>query len=121
MVDDKIVVKRLNKDTPISTEVLEGLIQIDEAAFSGFDQYGAKLKDLALKQPEAFWLASINNKYVGYLSIFRLKRNWLLRLLEREARKGGARLPDAISELWNELWTENSNGRRFAYLYIDVA
>lgn len=120
MIDGTIVVERLSRDTPIPARVLEGLDQIDRAAFPEPDQYGPKLQELALKQPEAFWVAAIGGEYVGYLSIFRLKRNRLSRLLEREARRGRARLPDAISELWNELWTEKYNDGRLAHLYIDA-
>jgi ribosomal protein S18 acetylase RimI-like enzyme len=101
----RIVIRRLNADPEHEKEIaqaLPGLYEVDQT-FPDVDQYRLKLLQLALRQPDAFWVAYVNGKSVGYLSIYRMINQDLLKSLKMQAKQGILDLPDFGGELINSV------------------
>lgn len=118
-----LTIKRLRRDEPRKlAEALWSLYEIDTSAFSTSNQYGISLLELALMQPEAFWLAELNDEYVGYISVFQFRTSRLFRELVNQAREGTLDLPDLTNNKYRRLLVSEplSEDVEIAHIYIDA-
>jgi hypothetical protein len=92
------------KKTYETAAALLGLYQVDTDTFkSTADQYRLDLLSLALRQPEAFWVAEIDGHCVGYLSMFRMTGHKLFEVLVKQAKEGTLDLPKLTADYWDDI------------------
>jgi hypothetical protein len=115
-------VYRLNAEKPQKVaEALLALYDIDVSAFrKKDDQYGLHLLKLALLQPEAFWIATLDNTAIGYLSLFTLRSDRLFKKLSKEAKKGTLDLPNLSSDFADDIVSVPHYKLKHVHFYIDA-
>ena len=116
-------IRRLNRDKPreIATALM-GLYEIDTSVFTEPNQYGLSLLELALIQPEAFWLAELDGEYIGYISVFQYSTPRLFRDLKNQAKDGTLDLPDLIENKYRRLLVPDPLGEdtKISHIYVDA-
>ena len=123
----RVTVRRLNpypspKYEKEIARALPGLYDVDET-FPKIDRYRLKLLLLALRQPDALWVAYVNGKAVGYFSIYRMTNKKLFDSLKENAAKGTLDLPDFSGKLVNSVDPRRQNRvpkSESMYFYIDA-
>jgi len=112
---------RLSANEPRKVvETLLGLYDVDISAFKEDDQYGLDLLKLVLLQPEAFWVATLDNAVIGYLSVFTFRSDRLYKKLLKEAKQGILDLPDLISDYREDMISTPHAKLGSVHIYIDA-